>query len=288
MPTEGSLADLQDAYGRFLKAVTRSDVNPDTRPMVFREERYGCEREAGESIYFDLEGVDGDRFSYQGSAGMHVAAWMRHAVSQALLQEEYPEDWVDAAVLGHGEVDGRFSYVPMQSVGHRSAGGRIQRVMVTRDPSGDDAMEVLTKKLTGHVLTDEKGKEMCRLVTPLDSDTVRRFYVKSARKWRTVTPLILHGYNSQRGVISLRKTERLLEQALAKAGWDLSNIERMAFQAAPFLGGTTAARHVLVPKHLDGWPRYHVAVDFREPVEGPLLAGLGRHYGIGVFANSLQ
>jgi CRISPR-associated protein Csb2 len=100
--------------------------------------------------------------------------------------------------------------------------------------------------------------------------------------------VILHGYNSQRGVISLKKTEKLLYQAFEKSGWDLGNIERVAFQPAPFFRGMDGANEVRVPKHLDGWPRYHVAVDFREPVKGPLLVGLGKHYGIGVFAQALD
>ena len=94
---------------------------------------------------------------------------------------------------------------------------------------------------------------------------------------------MLHGFNSKNGAISVKKTERLLGQAFAVAGWDLKNVESLAFQAAPFFNKTGGARAVWAPKHLDGWPRYHVAVTFRDNVRGPLLAGLGRHYGIGVF-----
>ncbi len=39
-----------------------------------------------------------------------------------------------------------------------------------------------------------------------------------------------------------------------------------------------------VPEHLKKWLRYHVAVRFRDAVPGPVLAGIGRHYGIGLFA----
>jgi CRISPR-associated protein Csb2 len=297
LPTEGSLADLQDAYGRFLKAVTRSDVNPDTRPMVFRQERYGKGAEEQQPLYFDLEtlGQEVERigkpklFSYPSGLGMHVAAWMRHAVSKALLEEDYPEEWVNAEALGHGTAQARFSYVPMPSVGHKFAEGRIRRVMVTQESGCDpEIMSLLRKKLTGEILTDEHGKETCRLVAPLDSTTVRRSYEQSDKRWRSVTPVVLHGYNSQRGVISLKKTDKLLYQAFENSGWDLGNIERVAFQPAPFFRGTDGANQVRVPKHLDGWPRYHVAVDFRVPVKGPLLAGLGKYYGIGVFAGAVD
>lgn len=39
-----------------------------------------------------------------------------------------------------------------------------------------------------------------------------------------------------------------------------------------------------VPQHLSKWPRYHVSGRFTEPVSGPVLVGIGRHYGIGLFA----
>ena len=32
-------------------------------------------------------------------------------------------------------------------------------------------------------------------------------------------------------------------------------------------------------------PRYHIAVHFRDLVTGPVLAGIGRHYGVGLFAS---
>jgi CRISPR-associated protein Csb2 len=292
LPTEGSLDDLQDTYGRFLSAVTKSDVNPDTRPTVYRQERYASLDQKRECIYFDLRpGPDEDKgdkgFSWPAMNAMHVAAWMRHAVSQALLKEGYPAAWVNAEALGHGEAEARLSYVPMPSVGHSYVDGRIRRVMISQEAGGDtDVMRVLQKKLTGLLLTDENGEKRCRLAAPLN-EKVRKFYVEEAKNWRTVTPVVLHGFNAQRGEISLRKTERLLEQAFEKAGWDLEKVERVAFQAAPFFRGTEAARRVRVPKHLDRYPRYHVAIDFRTSVEGPLLAGLGQHYGIGVFARAI-
>jgi CRISPR-associated protein Csb2 len=58
VPAEGSLDDLRQAYERFLKAVTRTDVNPDTRPMVFRQERYGCWADERACIFFDLQKVN--------------------------------------------------------------------------------------------------------------------------------------------------------------------------------------------------------------------------------------
>jgi CRISPR-associated protein Csb2 len=290
LPTEGSLEDLRETYARFLKAVRKTDVNPDTRPMVFRQEKYGCGQDDSACIFFDLRKTDDSEkiYSQPVESTMKVAAWMRHAASQALLSEGFHEGWVNATALGHGEEIGRLSYVALPSIGHGHADGRLRRVMVVQEPGGmASVMELLEKKLTGHVLTDEQGKEVCRLEPPSGAGTVTPFYSNPAKRWRTVTPVVLHGFNSQRGVISLRKTERLLGQAFEKAGWDVGKIERLTFQAAPFFSGTVGAKEVRTPRHLAGWPRYHVAVDFSENVTGPLTAGLGRHYGIGVFARAL-
>ncbi len=92
-------------------------------------------------------------------------------------------------------------------------------------------------------------------------------------------------WNAMRGVVSVGKTERLLLRAFEMAGRSQEQIDSLAFQAAPLWAGAEAAKSIRVPKHLDGYPRYHVEVRFREAVEGPVLAGIGRHYGIGVFAS---
>jgi CRISPR-associated protein Csb2 len=62
------------------------------------------------------------------------------------------------------------------------------------------------------------------------------------------------------------------------------SIAGLCFQSAPFWAGAEDALAMRVLEHLGKWPRYHVAVRFSEPVTGPVLAGIGRHYGIGLFA----
>jgi len=61
-------------------------------------------------------------------------------------------------------------------------------------------------------------------------------------------------------------------------------IHEMAFQRAPYWSGCQAATDIRVPRHLAQWPRVHVRLKLSEPIKGPLLGGIGRHYGIGVFA----
>jgi CRISPR-associated protein Csb2 len=145
------------------------------------------------------------------------------------------------------------------------------------------AVELLGVKWIRKVLSNERGREEC-VVEPEDG-RVTPSYTNASRVWRSVTPVVLHGYNASRGVVSVGKTERLLLRAFEMAGRSKEQIESLAFQAAPLWQGAEAAKSMRVPKHLDGYPRYHVQVKFREAVEGPVLAGIGRHYGIGVFAS---
>ena len=100
-----------------------------------------------------------------------------------------------------------------------------------------------------------------------------------------MTPVVLHGYNtSPRGVISVAQTERLLLRALVMAGIREEQIDRLAFQSGPFWPGSKHSAAMPVPAHLNGYPRLHVEVRFVDGILGPVLAGIGRHYGIGVFA----
>ena len=100
-----------------------------------------------------------------------------------------------------------------------------------------------------------------------------------------MTPVVLHGHNVQRrGVVDLRKTEKLVLQALDMGGVGCDAIEGLFFQAGPLWRGTGHASAMLVPQHLAKYPRLHVEVTFKEAVPGPVFAGIGRHYGIGVFA----
>jgi CRISPR-associated protein Csb2 len=176
------------------------------------------------------------------------------------------------------------SFVPLPSIGHPNADGRVRRVMLVEPQSADGrTVERLGMKLRGAKVTNADGAAVCALVND-DGAAVTQFYTRRARLWRSVTPVVLHGFNASRGTISLGKTEALLRRAFEMAGFTGQMIAGLAFQPAPLWDGTGAAAQIRVPAHLQGYPRYHIEVRFREPVMGPVLAGIGRHYGIGIFA----
>jgi CRISPR-associated protein Csb2 len=291
IPVPGFLEDLESTYLRFVSRAEGKGVDTDTRLRVYGLQPYARRGTARAPwVAFGLRTVDEeDVFSKPWRSVMEVAAWMRHAANIALMGEDIGED-LNAFVLGHPDdsdaASHRLSFVPLPSIHPtQRVDSRIRRIMVV-EPLGSSgrAVELLGVKWLGKVLSNERGRQEC-LIEPADG-RVTPLYTDRARVWRSVTPVVLHGFNATRGVVSVGKTERLLLRAFAMAGRSEEQIASLAFQAAPLWAGAEAAKSIRVPKHLDGYPRYHVEVKFREAVEGPVLAGIGRHYGIGVFAAS--
>ena len=292
VPVPGFLSDLDATYARFAARAAGAGVDTDTRPGVYRLQ---CYARAGERrapyVAFGLD-VPGKR--YPGwSAAMIVAAWLRHAAAVALRQEGVQDEAsINSYVLGHApegaDAGRRISFVPLPSIGYAKVDSSIRRVLFAEPLGAEGAVtRFLARKLPGWVLTGEGGTEEACLAH-LDDRKVLPFYCppphRPSRFWHSVTPVILHGYNSSHGRISPGMTERLLLRAVEMAGYGESQIARLAFQPAPLWPGTGAAGQMTVPHHLEGLPRYHVAVEFGTAVPGPVLAGLGRHCGIGVFA----
>ena len=151
--------------------------------------------------------------------------------------------------------------------------------------SDQEALDLLRVKLAGAELRGEGETKTRTVLVPLGDETkVVPFYCRSAQTWQTVTPVVLHGYNTARHGISLVKTDRLLCQGFDAAGIPEALLREATFQAAPYWPGCGSAGGVRVPRHLERWPRLHVRIHFTEAVRGPVLAGLGRHCGVGVFA----
>lgn len=291
LPSAGTLADLDATYERYTRRAAGKGVNPNTRVSVFRFQNYRRgEAQTRPRAEFRL------RMPLKGTKElphpewhecMAVAARLRHASGSAMREEKSDPAWVDSYIMGHtppGEEGRRLSYVPVPSIGHPNSDGRIRRAMILEPPGGaGDAVDLLRVKLAGGML-QEDGRTVAFLEGRDDRDVVWPFYLRESEEWHTVTPVVLHGFNTDRGQLSLRKTERLLLQAVCEAGYPDGLIEEMSFQAAPYWGGAEGATRLRVPQHLDGRPRYHVALRFTKPVAGPVVAGIGRHYGIGLFA----
>lgn len=287
VPVPGFFDDLKQSHDRFVHRTIGAGVNPDTRPATVGFERY---QKAGARkrpyAAFDLLHPETQRpVSRAAHESMLVAAWLRHAAATA-LRPLIGETMTNEYVLGHveqGDRSDRLSFVPLPSVGHRNVDGRIRRVIIVEPAESEGKItELVRRSLVGAKLVPEGARAPVCVLAPSEDRMVQR-YIGSGSLWRSVTPVILHGFNMQRGQISLRKTERLLVEAFGESGYPIEHIRSVSIQPSPLVAGSASARDVLVPRHLCKWPRYHVAVEFAVPIEGPVIVGIGRHYGIGLF-----
>ena len=292
----GLLEHLRERHEAARTRVTAMGVNPYTRPTDFPLTRY---RKAAESAprpwcAFGLQRLDGEPFSLDWRRTLDAAAWLRHMTGEAMSEEfgSSDQDWIDSYAMGHTheqELGARLSYLPLPSIGHPHSDGAIRRALIAGPPGSAgrnaEAVELLRIKAPGRVLTRSRDKRPEAVLVPgLRGDRMLRRYRAEAQRWRSVTPVILHGHNARGKSLSVAKTEKLLFQALDAAGYPVEAVERLSFQTAPLWAGCSAAAAIKTPRHLDRWPRLHVAIDFNRPVEGPLAIGLGRHCGIGLFA----
>lgn len=241
-------------------------------------------------LAYKLESTDGGHsFSLPWAEVMAVSARMRHAAATAL--SDSGEGFLRVYAQGHGrgsDRDRRLSYVPLPSVGDPNSDGRIRRVLFV-GPRGEwDHKATKLRFLLERTPLEQAGRITARLSVlragERQSSGVMQLYAGRSRVWASVTPVILHGHDCRRGRVDTNRTVRLLREAFQQAGY--GEVESFAYKQAPWWPGTGAAREIPVPKHLNQWPRYHAKVVFKNVVQGPILAGIGRHYGLGVFARS--
>lgn len=293
VPVDGFLRDLESAYRRFQKRIGPNGVNADTRPTIYGEERYSREGKEGiKYICFTLQPrAEGSRealLKRPAEKTAIVAAWLRHAAIEAVKASERHSDWSES-VSGHGESkEGRrLSYVPLPSIGASKADGWVRRAMIIAPAEDDGAvLAYLSQALVGGAIQDERSGVVGTWGEMDRRDPVLRAYLgpsSGSKYWQSVTPVVLHGHNAMRGQISMNKTSKLVLEAFRKAGYPEGSIEDFYIQAAPLTPQMPAAGQFFLPKQLAKMPRYHVGVQFRESVLGPVLAGIGRHVGLGVF-----
>jgi CRISPR-associated protein Csb2 len=292
VPVPGFSADVLRGWDSFRERVTEHGVNPYTKVDSYAVQHYRKTTELPQRAYarFRLETLEGEGFSWPWIEAPVVAAWLRHAAAAALCEEGIDEATIGSQALGHGEGgngDARVSYVPVPTIGQPFQDGAVRRVLLVESFGMDgELVRLLQLKMGSRVLTEAgTGRPRARLGELPMTDGVFARYRGESEVWSTVTPVVLHGYNTFHRRLSQSKTERLLVQAFQNSGYPESLIREMAFRPACSWQGPGAATAIRVPRHLSRWPRYHVWVRFADLVRGPVLAGIGRHYGLGLFAH---
>jgi len=288
IPTSGSLSSLTlRERARRRRSGSKEYVDP---PIVYDERSYDCGTSLSQRPYFlyNLHAFGRDDWlSWRHNEGVTIAAMIRHALSTRVSQSSV------GYATGHTEdgiLDDRLSWIPLPTIGHRHADGRIRRAMVL-GPEGErydsDRFREIRHALA-HAPLLQHGTQVGTIDETDEISGAVHPYLEAGTHWHTVTPLITHGRTTrggkQKGKFDRHKAEKLILHALAKAGLPVP--VDMHFQSAPFERSGRAAREYRVPHYLSGLSRFHVSVIFSEPVSGPILAGVGRHYGLGLLCNA--
>ena len=218
----------------------------------------------------------------------HVASMMRHLAIQN--RSNFAEEFRDVRdvntevyLAGHvGKVQQtppRFSYQVLPTIGPYGD-GYIRRVLIAEQYGGNGRHVNWAKNvLSGQRLRSEKDGDEYTLEA-IARDGVVDPYVESGRIWRTVTPVVLRGWDDG----NPRKLAKLLDRALEDAG--IADVDRTWIQRAPFFPGGLHSAQYCRPRHLQNGLCLHVGVKFCKPVEGPLALGSGRHAGLGIMATA--
>jgi CRISPR-associated protein Csb2 len=162
----------------------------------------------------------------------------------------------------------------------------------------------------------DRRREEALLVPLGERDDVLGRYIRSARNWATVTPVVLPflrgpdraQHEGARGAASVPsivrpededriphrtaqevqkavlRAEKQFLKAIRHAGLPLDLLEEFELRAEPYWPGTAPARHYFLPDHLKNAIVCHVRLRWKIDVSGPLSIGGGRFCGLGLFA----
>jgi CRISPR-associated protein Csb2 len=115
-------------------------------------------------------------------------------------------------------------------------------------------------------------------------------YVLTARRWATVTPMVLDRHLKGRSNEDVQKDiQRLVAEASARSVGirpvAIMVSEHSAVRGAPSVRTSDHAPRWTrwrVPDHLASRPLVHAVIEFEEAVAGPVLIGAGRFCGLGL------
>ncbi|WP_435103727.1 type I-G CRISPR-associated protein Csb2 [Arhodomonas sp. AD133] len=211
-----------------------------------------------------------------GSAKM-LAAAMRTTVLEAC------KDSPPAAILGRSDRT-HVAWLSLGDIGHRHARGRVlgMATALPRDMSEEDRLTFLqamgTVQNEGLQLPD--GRRVP--VEPPDPERqppvalMPATWIRPARQWTTATPVVPDRLPKRRNTDAYA---RAIGDSLSRAGYP--EPEEIYVLSRPFWQGAPS-----IEAYNIRLPRFHALIRFPEPVQGPVIAGRLRYFGIGLFRPS--
>jgi len=194
-------------------------------------------------------------------------------------------DEAPAALHGHGDHP-HAAYLALPNVGGRHSDGVVLGLGVAIPNNASKATREAIRAAVAGVdrLIVERGALKWGLDDVEPENAARTLqaqrWIGPARRWSTVTPVILDRHPKPSRGFSLEDALRLsFKNALLPEPSD----EEIEVSSTPMLSGAVAPASHIRPTRLRG-PALHVTVTFPSEVVGPVLVGRGRYLGLGLFA----
>ena len=190
---------------------------------------------------------------------------------------------------GERDKEARVRIVAIPSVGHPDVDMNIRRIAVYAPQACPLPFDDLVWAFAQVARIDGDGVIVSELQRADDTGMVERFE-RSGRRWRSVTPLALGRARRRRARQAEGVRERAADEARAAAAVrqalrhegvrapavevrvQREPFDRKGARAEAFAPNTRFSRDIL----------WHAAIEFAEPVKGPLLLGDGRYLGLGL------
>ena len=252
----------------------------------------GYER-AGDSTTVKLQVYDLDRPQAIMTAGILVSS-----VRDAALERAASNSFFDATlwervlkgvgVRGARSLRERVRIIPLPSIGHRHADGEIRRILVEVPSSCPIPAKDVFWAFTN------LGLPSGSTLTLGGEDRMAHHYgvERSATQWHSITPVVLSSMARPRGKHTKRGSERAgyegqvvwaVQQALRQSEV-FTPVASVRVQREPMLSSGERAEEFAPDTRFAPYRLWHVALEFTEPVAGPLVVGDGRFTGLGLFA----
>ena len=294
VPSGGSLLSLEGNYRQFLGRYETPGVTAfESAGAIYETRRYVTGR-ARPSIAFRLVDDDGDAVSVRQQLLSPLVGMIRNLANSRHVIDAIGTDIINRDIKGHpksGTVD-RVSILPLPTIRDGPTDGRIRRVLLMQPSESNGVLcRQLADLLDGQPFTPEKSEtrfKPMRLERLLRRDSVLKRYTGPSRVWSSATPVLLPGYDDRkqhRGnhLKRLERAKQLLQKALDHVGLD-AGIRNVELSRVPFFTGSLHTRDYDIREKLAHYPRYHVFLEFEQPIAGPLAIGAGRHVGFGTLA----
>ncbi len=290
IPVGGSYDDLKQCHETTLNCWKGPIYTPPRKPTVFEEATYANVKQKCVSrhvAFFALlrPGDESQRMAaFDPRDAVHISAWVRHSLCGCSRAPgagfDNPEEYVAGHVpQGVKDTPARFSYLPLPSIGHEHADGLVRRFAVAEPYGGDGRKAQWARRALQGALLEQNGRPVAELMYS-GPDPQFTLYRNESRQFRTVTPVILPGFDD----LDYAKAEKLFMKAVQQAGFPQEDVVGLRLQKAPFLRHAYHPREYKRARHFESYSAMHAEVTWRYPVRGPLALGVGRHRGLGLFA----